>query len=103
MGENAQANTSYAALFASANHIGKECLNFNRAFAECKLKNDNPKKCVAEGEKVTACVLKVLRHAEEHCAESFTAYQKCLDHNDRRLNWCRDEQAAFEKCFDKVM
>ena len=52
-------DTSYLSLLAASNLIGKECADVNTKFIQCKLGDENPAKCVSEGEKVTACTLKV--------------------------------------------
>lgn len=58
-GAGEQPSTKYRALLAAAPHFGWECMDHNRAFAKCKLNDPNPDKCLAEGRKVTGCVLKV--------------------------------------------
>ena len=52
-------DTSYMSLLAASNLIGKQCVDVNTKFIKCKLADENPAKCVGEGEKVTACTLKV--------------------------------------------
>ncbi|GBG28352.1 NADH dehydrogenase ubiquinone 1 alpha subcomplex subunit 8 [Hondaea fermentalgiana] len=69
-------STKYMALLAAAPAISDNCLDQNRAFIKCKQKDGNPAACLSEGEKVTACALKV-----------------------RQFNRCREEQKAFEVCF----
>ena len=89
-------STHYNALLAAAPMIGVDCLKVNKAFAKCKLADDQPGKCGAEGQKVTGCVLKVLRYAEDNCSESFIAYQKALTKFSRHLPYCEKEQKVFE-------
>ena len=49
-----------AVLMAAARHFGKACADPNLAFMQCKEDNDqNPKKCLEEGKKVTQCALKL--------------------------------------------
>eukprot|EP00515_Schizochytrium_aggregatum_P011323 CAMPEP_0202092788 /NCGR_PEP_ID=MMETSP0964-20121228/48215_1 /ASSEMBLY_ACC=CAM_ASM_000500 /TAXON_ID=4773 /ORGANISM="Schizochytrium aggregatum, Strain ATCC28209" /LENGTH=101 /DNA_ID=CAMNT_0048661033 /DNA_START=414 /DNA_END=719 /DNA_ORIENTATION=+ len=91
-------STSSNALLCAAPIIADECMAVNRAFVECKQGDPNPNKCLGEGEKVTACVLKTLRTAEEKCGPSFTGFQKCLHNRSRQFADCVEQQAAFEKC-----
>jgi NADH dehydrogenase (ubiquinone) 1 alpha subcomplex subunit 8 len=90
--------THYLALLCAAPMVGDECLEHNAAFMLCKQQDNNPAKCVHEGEKVTACTLKVLRKAEEQCDPSYKAFQLCLRDNARRFYYCQEQQKAFEAC-----
>mmetsp|Transcript_15451 Transcript_15451/g.17491 ORF Transcript_15451/g.17491 Transcript_15451/m.17491 type:complete len:104 (-) Transcript_15451:42-353(-) len=99
MASNNSCDTSYVSLLAAAPFIGSDCLDINKSFIECKQKDENPAACLSQGEKVTACTLKVLRVAEQKCSDSFSAYKACLHKNHKTLDACRKEQAAFEKCW----
>lgn len=95
-------NTSYVALLATSNLIGKECLQANRDFVLCKQRDEEPAACVEQGEKVTACVLKVLRQCEENCGDAYAGYQKCLKEKNRDTSLCRKDEAALEKCWSSL-
>jgi len=86
-------------LLAAAPLIGSNCLEVNKAFVQCKQKDENPATCLSQGEKVTACTLKVLRLAEQDCKDSFSAYKTCLHKSNRNIDSCRKQQADFEKCW----
>jgi NADH dehydrogenase (ubiquinone) 1 alpha subcomplex subunit 8 len=49
-------NTS---LKCAARIFGYECADRNLDFLRCKEKDEHPSACLAQGEKVTSCVLKV--------------------------------------------
>lgn len=46
-----------AVLMAISKHIAIKCGKQNKAFADCKLRDQNPSACLGEGEKVTRCVV----------------------------------------------
>lgn len=46
-------------LLASAEYIGKPCDRVNREFLWCKMKNDNPEKCLSQGEDTLQCATDV--------------------------------------------
>lgn len=51
-------STDNTSLQCAARILGYECADANLAFLRCKQNDANPAACLAEGEKVTACVLK---------------------------------------------
>lgn len=51
-------STDNTSLQCAARILGFECADPNLAFMRCKQADANPGACLAEGEKVTACVLK---------------------------------------------
>ena len=57
--ENNGPSTHYHALLACAPMIGEDCVDVNTSYAECRIKDANPKLCQQEGEKVTGCTLRV--------------------------------------------
>lgn len=52
-------DTSYLSLLGASNLVGRECVGVNADYIRCKVEDENPAKCVSQGEKVTACTLRV--------------------------------------------
>lgn len=50
--------TDNTSLTCAARILGYECADVNLEFLRCKANNENPRACLPQGEKVTACVLK---------------------------------------------
>lgn len=92
-------STDNTSLTCAARIFGVECADVNVQFLKCKQKNESPAACLPQGEKVTACVLKVLKDLENHCGETYTAYKKALKKNWHEIDECRTEQAAMEQCW----
>mmetsp|Transcript_8717 Transcript_8717/g.15296 ORF Transcript_8717/g.15296 Transcript_8717/m.15296 type:complete len:107 (-) Transcript_8717:50-370(-) len=91
-------STHYHALLAAAPMIGDNCVEQNKQFVACKMEDRNPEKCLSEGEKVTACVLKTIRQAESKCNDTFLSFQSCLTQKSRFMDMCEEQQKAFEAC-----
>lgn len=49
--------TTSAVLMSTSKHITSRCGEENRAFLNCKRDDPNPEKCLAQGQKVTKCVV----------------------------------------------
>lgn len=88
-----------ALLMASSKHIAVSCRGVNEAYIQCKDRNNgNPSACLAEGEAVTACTVKVLGDLNAKCPEQLRSYCECMDYYSNRFAKCRKEQEAFEGC-----
>uniref|UniRef100_K3WSU2 CHCH domain-containing protein n=1 Tax=Globisporangium ultimum (strain ATCC 200006 / CBS 805.95 / DAOM BR144) TaxID=431595 RepID=K3WSU2_GLOUD len=96
---NTLPSTDNTSLTCAARVLGFECADANLAFLRCKQENADPRACLAQGEKVTACVLKTLREVESNCGETYAAYKKALKKNWHQIDEVRKEQAAFEQCW----
>jgi len=92
-------STDSTALMCGATIYGSECAQVNRDFLMCKSNDANPRACLIQGEKVTTCVLKTLKHLEAHCGDAFSNYKKAMDKNWHEFQKCRKEQAAMEACY----
>ncbi|KAJ0407125.1 hypothetical protein ATCC90586_005689 [Pythium insidiosum] len=95
-------STDNTSLTCAARVFGYECADENLAFLRCKQKDQDPRACLPQGEKVTACVLKVyvpLKDLETHCGETYNAYKKALKKNYHQIDEVRKEQAAMEQCW----
>ncbi|XP_071507327.1 NADH dehydrogenase [ubiquinone] 1 alpha subcomplex subunit 8-like [Diadema antillarum] len=92
-----------SALKAGAFHYGRQCDRENKEFMLCKDEEKDPRKCLEEGRKVTACAFNFFNQIRAHCNESFTEYWTCLDHNRQEYRRCRSSQQQFDKCvFDNM-
>ena len=91
--------TDSTALMAAARIIGHTCSTENASFLNCKVNDENPKACLLPGNKVTTCVLKVLRKLENECSDSYMTYKNALDDRWHEIDQCRKEQLAMENCW----
>ncbi|TMW69343.1 hypothetical protein Poli38472_001499 [Pythium oligandrum] len=91
--------TDNTSLTCAARIFGYECADANLAFLRCKQQDQDPRACLVQGEKVTACVLKTLREVETHCGETYSAYKKALKKNWHLIDEVRKEQHALENCW----
>lgn len=55
---NSLPSTDNTSLTCAARVLGYECADPNLEFLRCKANNADPRACLPQGEKVTACVLK---------------------------------------------
>ncbi|EME32699.1 NADH dehydrogenase [ubiquinone] 1 alpha subcomplex subunit 8-B [Galdieria sulphuraria] len=93
--------TTSSVLYAAAREIGRRCAKENRAFLECKSKEDNPEECLREGEKVTNCVLQLLKELNATCPKEFEDYSACLDRQSSQLylfDRCRKFERSLVSC-----
>ncbi|KAJ6803908.1 NADH dehydrogenase [ubiquinone] 1 alpha subcomplex subunit 8-B-like [Iris pallida] len=86
-----------AVLTASAKHIATSCRSENKAFINCKKKDQNPEKCLEKGREVTHCVLNLLKGLHQSCSQEMDTYARCMYYNTNEFDLCRKEQQAFEK------
>ncbi|RLN96611.1 hypothetical protein BBJ28_00013116 [Nothophytophthora sp. Chile5] len=89
-------STDNTSLTCAARILAYECADANLEFMRCKQQDANPRACLAQGEKVTAAVL---REVETHCGETYSAYKQALKKNWHRIDETRKEQAALETCW----
>ncbi|CAI5740735.1 unnamed protein product [Peronospora destructor] len=92
-------DTDNTSLTCAARVLGHECADANLEFMRCKQRDANPRACLAQGEKVTAAVLKTLRDVEMNCGETYAAYKEALKKNWHRIDETRKEQTALEECW----
>eukprot|EP00871_Galdieria_phlegrea_P005521 jgi/Galph1/5970/GphlegSOOS_G4614.1 len=88
-------------LYAAAKEIGRRCSKENRAFLECKNKEENPEECLKEGENVTNCVLQLLKEFNATCPKEFEEYSACLDRQSSQLylfDRCRKFERQLVSC-----
>ncbi|XP_032835482.1 NADH dehydrogenase [ubiquinone] 1 alpha subcomplex subunit 8 [Petromyzon marinus] len=97
-------NVSSAVLKAASHHLGSHCDLHNKEFMLCRWEEKDPRKCLAEGRKVTNCTLDFFRKIKSQCAEPFDAYWGCLDERgNQEFRHCRVPQRAFDSCvLDKL-
>ncbi|KAG6556420.1 hypothetical protein Mapa_002363 [Marchantia paleacea] len=89
--------TTSAVLMSTSKHITSRCGQENRAFLNCKRDDPNPEKCLAQGQKVTKCVVSLLRDLHETCPKAMDAFTKCMDYYGNEFELCRKQQADFDK------
>eukprot|EP00271_Cylindrocystis_brebissonii_P006631 TRINITY_DN193_c0_g1_i1.p1 TRINITY_DN193_c0_g1~~TRINITY_DN193_c0_g1_i1.p1 ORF type:complete len:107 (+),score=13.99 TRINITY_DN193_c0_g1_i1:335-655(+) len=89
--------TTSAVLMSASKHISSRCADENLAFLKCKKADENPEKCLKQGENVTKCVLSLLSELHERCPKAMNSYTKCMDYYSSEFNMCRKQQAVFEK------
>lgn len=88
-------------LYAVAKEIGQSCANENRAFFECKERDESPEACLEEGGRVQECALGVLKSAMATCEEELSAYSSCLDmqiSEEYMFERCRTFEHSFRDC-----
>eukprot|EP00244_Chara_vulgaris_P014288 TRINITY_DN885_c0_g1_i1.p1 TRINITY_DN885_c0_g1~~TRINITY_DN885_c0_g1_i1.p1 ORF type:complete len:105 (-),score=19.39 TRINITY_DN885_c0_g1_i1:297-611(-) len=88
--------TTSAVLMSASKHISSRCGRENRAFLACKKADENPEKCLKQGEEVTRCVLSLLKELRRKCPKEMDAYAKCMDYYGSEFELCRKQQASFE-------
>jgi NADH dehydrogenase (ubiquinone) 1 alpha subcomplex subunit 8 len=94
-------------LYAASAVLRTECASVNAAFVQCKQahggRNANPSACLAEGERVTACVVGVQTRLKESCPEPFGAYKACLKSHSQegamQYAACQDAADAVRLCW----
>ncbi|XP_054016473.1 NADH dehydrogenase [ubiquinone] 1 alpha subcomplex subunit 8 [Hylaeus anthracinus] len=98
-------NVSWPILQAASVYVGKKCEWDNNEFILCKQELKDPRKCIQEGKKVTACAMEVFQGIKKHCAEDFNRYVRCLERSSgtMELSLCRNTQAVLDDCVLKNM
>jgi NADH dehydrogenase (ubiquinone) 1 alpha subcomplex subunit 8 len=97
--EDEELAVTSAPLMAAAFYIGDQCKVQNDDFMLCKqAQNQHPEHCLKEGLRVTRCAQHVFHQLSENCREEFTAYWKCLDNNNQKYMFCRDEEQSQNDC-----
>ncbi|XP_078040642.1 NADH dehydrogenase [ubiquinone] 1 alpha subcomplex subunit 8 [Augochlora pura] len=93
-------NVSYPFLQAASFYIGKKCEWDNNEFMLCKRETKDPRKCIQEGKKVTACALEVFQGIKKHCEKEFNQYADCIERSSgtMELSPCRKTQAVIDNC-----
>ncbi|CAM6088750.1 unnamed protein product [Calypogeia fissa] len=86
-----------AVLTSASKHITAKCGDENRAFLNCKRKDANPESCLPQGQKVTRCVVFLLRELHETCPKAMDSFSKCMDYYGNEFELCRKQQQEFEK------
>jgi NADH dehydrogenase (ubiquinone) 1 alpha subcomplex subunit 8 len=87
-----------ALLVGAAHHYGSYCNDQNDVFMGCRMDNKDPRKCLEEGKKVTACAKEFFSKIKETCNEEFTEYWTCLDYKNQDPSQCRKTQKVFDSC-----
>merc|ERR1712118_650079 len=82
-------------LMAASKHIAARCKAENAAFVACKRADADPEACLKQGEKVTGCVLTLLKSLQATCGNDLDAYSKCMYTNTSEYAKCRQEEAAL--------
>mmetsp|Transcript_3662 Transcript_3662/g.5413 ORF Transcript_3662/g.5413 Transcript_3662/m.5413 type:complete len:132 (+) Transcript_3662:17-412(+) len=70
-------------------------------YLECKSKDDNPEKCLAEALGVRTCAFelaKLYQNPANGCNIKFAHYVKCLKRHGLRQEPCWDYRVHFENC-----
>ena len=95
-----EVNLSMSTLIASSSHLGKYCEHANNEFMLCRIEEQDPRKCLAEGKAVTACTMEFFRKVKKACLDEFNQYANCIDKSsgDYSLQFCRKTQGVFDKC-----
>ncbi|KAJ1978165.1 ndufa8, NADH-ubiquinone oxidoreductase complex I 19kd subunit [Dimargaris xerosporica] len=92
-----------AVLTSAAYAIGAHCKEYNEDFMLCKNENNDPAHCLKEGAKVTRCSIDLLTKLRANCREQLTKHWKCLELNNHRLFYCREEEEPLRACiFEKL-
>lgn len=97
---NLEIPLSHNYLVTSAMWLGKYCDNQCKEFMLCRSEEKDPRKCLKEGQDVTACGLEFFRKVKKTCREELEWYTKCIDFSGppAHFKWCRKPQAIFDKC-----
>lgn len=71
----------------------------------CKKEEKDPRKCLDEGKKLTACGLEFYRQLKRTCRPEIEAYAQCIDKSDGRypLDICLDNRDYFDNCMKNKM
>ena len=91
-------NVTSALLVGAAHHYGSYCEEQNDAFMECRVSSKDPRKCLEEGKKVTACAKEFFSKIKGSCNEEFTEFWTCLDFKNQEPSRCRKTQKVFDSC-----
>jgi len=97
--------TTSSVLYAAAKEIGRRCAKENRDFLECKNREENPESCLGQGEKVTNCVLQLLKDLNATCPREFEEYSACLDRQSSQLylfDRCRKFERNLVSCRSSI-
>lgn len=80
--------------------LGKFCDNQCKEFMLCRAEEQDPRKCLKEGQDVTECGLQFFRKVKQTCRDEAEWYTKCLifSGHDVEYKLCRPEQALFDNC-----
>lgn len=82
---------------AISKHIAIQCGKENQDFVGCKRRDANPENCLKEGEKVTRCVIDLLKDVSGKHSGELKSFYECLDYYSNNFEKCRQEQKAFEE------
>lgn len=71
----------------------------------CRTEEKDPRNCLKEGKKVTACGLKFAQEVKKTCRDEAEAFARCMDWNSFDLNFdfCRREEKIFDSCMKHKM
>ncbi|XP_015792427.1 NADH dehydrogenase [ubiquinone] 1 alpha subcomplex subunit 8 [Tetranychus urticae] len=85
---------------ASAVYLGKYCDDLSKDFMLCKLEEKDPRKCLEEGKKLTACGKEFYRNVRNSCKQELEALTNCVLWNSESLalSKCRDQETIYDAC-----
>jgi NADH dehydrogenase (ubiquinone) 1 alpha subcomplex subunit 8 len=93
-----------APLLSMAFAFGEACKDYNEDFMLCKNADQDPRKCLKEGRKVTRCALSLIEKLKTNCNAEWEEHWKCLDKNNQMLQKCRKPERTFNDCvFNKLV
>eukprot|EP00252_Welwitschia_mirabilis_P018087 TRINITY_DN40276_c0_g1_i1.p1 TRINITY_DN40276_c0_g1~~TRINITY_DN40276_c0_g1_i1.p1 ORF type:complete len:106 (+),score=13.79 TRINITY_DN40276_c0_g1_i1:87-404(+) len=94
---NADPIPTSALLMSASRHIASRCRSENKAFLDCKKADRNPEKCLDKGHGVINCVFTLLKDLQNQCSKELDSYSSCMFYYSNEFEFCRKEQAEFEK------
>ena len=71
----------------------------------CKKEERDPRKCLNEGKRLTACGLEFYRNLKRTCRPEIEAYALCIDQSDGHypLDICLKNRSYFDNCMKDKM
>lgn len=90
-------------MLASAMWLGKYCDNECKEYMLCRNEEQDPRKCLKDGSKVTDCGIKFFQKVKHTCGDELEWYTKCIDYSgsEPEFKRCRDAQAIFDGCMSQ--
>eukprot|EP00008_Paramoeba_atlantica_P006055 CAMPEP_0201487428 /NCGR_PEP_ID=MMETSP0151_2-20130828/13080_1 /ASSEMBLY_ACC=CAM_ASM_000257 /TAXON_ID=200890 /ORGANISM="Paramoeba atlantica, Strain 621/1 / CCAP 1560/9" /LENGTH=126 /DNA_ID=CAMNT_0047872455 /DNA_START=61 /DNA_END=441 /DNA_ORIENTATION=+ len=83
--------------YAMAKVSGAICHQQNDQWIKCRQeKEDNdPRRCLKEGEEASICALRVLEKVQTNCPSEFEQWSECLRKTHNQYPKCRPQQDQF--------
>ncbi|XP_053201920.1 NADH dehydrogenase [ubiquinone] 1 alpha subcomplex subunit 8-like [Panonychus citri] len=98
--ETDEINLGSPIMRASAIYLGKHCDELSKDFMLCKVEEKDPRKCIEEGKRLTACGKDFYQKVKNSCKQELEALTNCvLWHSEiLSLSRCRDQELIWDAC-----